>query len=1441
MSLKKDFYLTLSEWRAAVSFLGIQSSAEYQRRYKEDPRLPSRPWIQYKPIWLSFRHAMEKDKPEHYSTQSEFCEAVLRLGIKSCVEYRQRYKEDPCLPSHPNKVYVHEWQSWPHIFGKCRLPLYSTLAQAQVAVQALGIKDQREYVKRHKEDPRLPASLNAYYKDEWRGLDHFLGKEKPELYSSLAAFRDAVFNLNISNSVEYRKRHKEDPRLPSCPYDYFGAEWQGWPHIFGRHKPAHYSSLIEAAEATRALGIRTHAQYRTRHREDSRLPSTPNHYYKVDWKSWYHFIGKDKPLHYSTLAECIEVVFRLGINNRTEYLARYKEDPCLPSNPNKAYANEWISWPQVFGRVQPALYSNFAEAREAVHVLGIKSQLEYKILGKKDPRLPAAPHEFYKDEWQGFHHFVGKEKPEFYSTLSEASDAVRALGIKNQSEYRVRRGEDPLLPSCPNEVYGSDWQGFHHFLGKKKPEPFRTLVEVNEAVVALRIKNVTEYRLRQREDPRLPTAPDELFKSEWESWLDTCLPKNLSTLELLKHACKILQIKDSLQYRDERKKRKNLPAHPERLDGWIDWYDLLDIPVPYPYEELAILVRKAGCQTFADYKKFRKEVADPRLPSSPIKTYEQSGWTNSYDFFGKPRPYQVQYLTDKWQAWGDCITRFLQQARGSGTKAQELCQFVRDYIQAEGYESLPHEFLTRIKTNPKPLLDLLNQLHVHKKKRMLYSINEFLNWIIQTDLTIEDEVTGEIVRLKNATNPFKNLNFNSEQSAPTVNETAKPSLPYQFVKAGREWIFPPDFVMKSASYSELSHLQKFSADWIPIEDTAILDPSDLDCVTKTERGKVFLWNPIFWTYTYALMQLPARGMQIVYCDSGEMDDEVPYFEKGKLLWRRNSSPYAGRTKRQGMIYRTENNDFGVHYTSNKTQLFGEGYDIPYMPLELAYWLIKLRDWQQKYNSIQSPTPWLDCKRTHLNELQRRHKGANCFLFREFGDGEPGTFGGRLADRLAATLFYSVKDEAILATYRDRSFKEVGQHAQCESAITLSRFSSSFTPHTMRVSLINAYAFEFGLPIEVIMKLVGHASIVMSVYYLKSGLVRQKVELGEKKAFLDAQDNARRYVEEYGIEGYRNQLTANNPDILKSLSNANSEVVYLWKDFGLCPVGGNSCSSGGEPVSVGATINHPVPSGYIGEQNCPRCRFFVTGPAFLMGLVALHNEIAQAISTQSLRNTELHNELIEVGSKIDVISHKQYTNKIRESINRELDTQKELLRAKRRKLNSEIETRSKKLDMLATDLDFFYRHIQNSKALVSAEVANGADTVKLIVPNQIQFDVELEESTQFHILSEVCENAELFHSCSCELAVAKRNQALDKFMINNDMKPQLMFLNEQEQVIVGNQLTKLMYARIHSWETIDRLISGELSLKDLDGDIKLSARDIKTLFAKAKPLQIRGLV
>ena len=81
---------------------------------------------------------------------------------------------------------------------------------------------------------------------------------------------------------------------------------------------------------------------------------------------------------------------------------------------------------------------------------------------------------------------------------------------------------------------------------------------------------------------------------------------------------------------------------------------------------------------------------------------------------------------------------------------------------------------------------------------------------------------------------------------------------------------------------------------------------------------------------------------------------------------------------------------GFYINTNKTADINseetkKGYDIPWQYEEVQYWLAKLRDWQQKYNPVDKPTPWVDLKKNHLGQIKDnkilKKMGATTFLFR----------------------------------------------------------------------------------------------------------------------------------------------------------------------------------------------------------------------------------------------------------------------------------------------------------------------------------------------------------------------------------------------------------------------------------------------------------------------------
>lgn len=93
------FYLTYQKASAAAQNLGISTCAEYQRRYAEDPKLPSTPDQYFHNDWDDWPTFLGREKPERYVTLADASLAAQNLGIRTCAEYQRRYTEDPKLPS----------------------------------------------------------------------------------------------------------------------------------------------------------------------------------------------------------------------------------------------------------------------------------------------------------------------------------------------------------------------------------------------------------------------------------------------------------------------------------------------------------------------------------------------------------------------------------------------------------------------------------------------------------------------------------------------------------------------------------------------------------------------------------------------------------------------------------------------------------------------------------------------------------------------------------------------------------------------------------------------------------------------------------------------------------------------------------------------------------------------------------------------------------------------------------------------------------------------------------------------------------------------------------------------------------------------------------------------------------------------------------------------
>jgi hypothetical protein len=133
-------------------------------------------------------------------------------------------------------------------------------------------------------------------------------------------------------------------------------------------------------------------------------------------------------------------------------------------------------------------------------------------------------------------------------------------------------------------------------------------------------------------------------------------------------------------------------------------------------------------------------------------------------------------------------------------------------------------------------------------------------------------------------------------------------------------------------------------------------------------------------------------------------------------------------------------------------------------------------------------------------------------------------------------------------------------------------------------------------------------------------------------------------------------------------------------------------------------------------------------------------------------------------------------------------------------------------------------------IVNKESTDSQDgnSMSLIAAQGSELNIELEESSYYHQLQEVCENATIYQSASAENAVLPRTQILDRMAIYNNIAPSLFMMNEDEQLKVGNELYKLLKHRLKTWGRIEQVVNCEVKLDELLGTEKISKTEIQLI-------------
>ncbi|MHC5552934.1 hypothetical protein [Vibrio parahaemolyticus] len=125
-------------------------------------------------------------------------------------------------------------------------------------------------------------------------------------------------------------------------------------------------------------------------------------------------------------------------------------------------------------------------------------------------------------------------------------------------------------------------------------------------------------------------------------------------------------------------------------------------------------------------------------------------------------------------------------------------------------------------------------------------------------------------------------------------------------------------------------------------------------------------------------------------------------------------------------------------------------------------------------------------------------------------------------------------------------------------------------------------------------------------------------------------------------------------------------------------------------------------------------------------------------------------------------------------------------------------------------------------------------------------MSLDESSDFRMLAEICEDAQIYDSIDDSEAVILREKFLDTMLTDNGFDAMFFKLDEEQSRFIGNQMQKLLLTRLKSWKSVEKLIYGDMQLSDLmtdnDGNFQVLREEMSLLIngfkSEASPVNVK---
>lgn len=470
---------------------------------------------------------------------------------------------------------------------------------------------------------------------------------------------------------------------------------------------------------------------------------------------------------------------------------------------------------------------------------------------------------------------------------------------------------------------------------------------------------------------------------------------------------------------------------------------------------------------------------------------------------------------------------------------------------------------------------------------------------------------------------------------------------------------------------------------------------------------------------------------------------------------------------------------------------------------IHWWLAKLRDWQEKYNTVTRLVEWVELSGRAIISEKSDEQFASyvpaCFLFREPARSTRTASGGLypLTDGVMQNVWWALSKELQLR------FRNEGKRNLNGSEIQLvldfvghkSRVCT-FDLHSIRVSLITALVVDGKVPIEIVQRLVGHSRVIMTLFYTKINSLNMQKALAEGMRRLN-ETSARAeglYLQNATAEqmrsyaAYHDEASAFAAIGISMEPEQRNAASWTRVVGGYCPVGAVAsntesglpagCFNGGrltgsKKVSTSQSDYGPVTGG---ERACANCRWFVTTPAHLPELMSMFEVTQYRVYEQDERALVQAKEL-ETAIKIEDKAHAENCDEkkmadLRENIER---------------LEDQADTIAEQGIALKVTLGNTYRIIQRSLDILNSRDEVDGGQALVMVGGMQELGVILEETTSELLqLARISLHAEIFPELDPGKAILKCSEIMARKIGSDGLDPFLILdLSEQQRCQVTN--------------------------------------------------------